>query len=52
MAQLIQARLFGVTPYDPASMAVAFGVVLTVALASTLAPARRAARIDVVRELR
>jgi predicted permease len=52
MAQLIQARLFGVTPYDPASMAAVFGIVLTVALASTLAPARRAARIDVVRELR
>jgi putative ABC transport system permease protein len=52
MARLIQSRLFGVTPYDPASMAIAFGIVVAVALASTLAPAKRAVRIDVVRELR
>ncbi len=52
MARLIQARLFGVTPYDAASMGIAFGIVVAVALVSTLAPARRAARIDVVKELR
>jgi predicted permease len=52
MARLIQARLFGVTPSDPTSMAIAFAVVAGVALASTLAPAKRAGRIDVVRELR
>lgn len=52
MARLIQARLFGVTPSDPTSMAIAFAVVTGVALASSLAPARRAVRIDVVKELR
>jgi predicted permease len=52
MARAIQARLFGVAPYDPASLAIAFGIVVAVALASTLAPAKRAVRIDVVRELR
>jgi predicted permease len=52
MARLIQSRLFGVTPSDPASMVVAFAVVAGVALASTLAPAKRAVRIDVVKELR
>jgi ABC-type antimicrobial peptide transport system permease subunit len=52
MARLIQSRLFGVTPSDPVSMSIAFGIVVTVALASTLAPAKRAGRIDVVRELR
>ena len=52
MARLIQARLFGVTPYDPTSMVIAFAVVTGVALASTMAPAKRAVRIDVVKELR
>ena len=52
MARLIQARLFGVTPSDPTSMAVAVTIVAGVALASSLVPARRAVRIDVVKELR
>jgi predicted permease len=52
MARLIRARLFGVSPSDPTSMAIALGVVVAMALASTLAPAKRAVTIDVVKELR
>jgi ABC-type antimicrobial peptide transport system permease subunit len=52
MARLIQSRLFGVAPSDPASPAIAFVVVVSVALVSALAPARRALQVDVVRELR
>ncbi len=52
IGQTIKARLFGVVPVDPASLGLAMAVVIAAALLSALAPARRAARMDVVAELR
>jgi putative ABC transport system permease protein len=47
-----QAVLFEVSPTDPLSFGAAATLVLVVALAATLIPARRAARIDPVTVLR
>ena len=44
--------LFGVTPYDPAMLAAAVGLLVVIALAASYAPARRATRIEPVRALR
>jgi ABC-type antimicrobial peptide transport system permease subunit len=46
LARLIESRLFGVTRLDPWSAAAAVGVMVLVALVSTLPAARRAARLD------
>lgn len=52
LSRAIQARLFGVSPIDPVSLLIALAVVMAVAIAASFAPARRAARVDVVNELR
>jgi predicted permease len=44
--------LFGLKPYDPATMAIAAAALMTVAVAATLVPARRAARLDPMAALR
>ncbi|MDX2151702.1 MAG: ABC transporter permease [Bryobacteraceae bacterium] len=49
---LIRAMLFGVTPYDPASLAGAPALLLLIAIAASAAPALRAARVDLMRALR
>jgi predicted lysophospholipase L1 biosynthesis ABC-type transport system permease subunit len=46
------AHLFGVAPYDAASIAGATLVLLVVALAAAMIPARRAARLDPMEALR
>lgn len=51
-AQLIRRLLFGVTPTDWASFAVAVVCVMVAALAATWMPARRAAHMDPLRALR
>ena len=46
------ALLFRVTPSDPASLAVAAGLLALIAIAASYAPARRATRIEPVAALR
>jgi predicted lysophospholipase L1 biosynthesis ABC-type transport system permease subunit len=50
--RLVQSQLFGVKPHDPASLMLAVTVVLAIALAAALWPARKATRIDPVKALR
>jgi predicted permease len=51
-ARLIRSRLFGVGPYDPATMICAAILVTSVTLLAAWIPARRAARIDPMVALR
>ena len=51
-ARLFAGLLFGVGPADPIALAAALIVLGSVALAATLLPARRAARVDPVVALR
>jgi putative ABC transport system permease protein len=46
------ALLFRVTPYDPLTLAAAVGLLATIAIAASYAPARRATRIEPVAALR
>jgi ABC-type antimicrobial peptide transport system permease subunit len=50
--QFIAAQLFGVTPRDPAAIAVALVVLGCVTLVAGYVPARHASRIDPVKALR
>jgi putative ABC transport system permease protein len=46
LTRLIRSQLYGVEPSDPATYLMVAVVLATVALAATLAPALRAARVD------
>lgn len=48
----LRSLLFGLSPYDPATMATAAGVLITVALLAALKPAWKAAKVDPMRALR
>ena len=48
----LRSLLFGLSPYDPATMASAAGVLITVAVAAGLKPAWKAARVDPMAALR
>jgi len=49
--RLLQSLLFGVTPHDPISLAAAVATTATVTMGVAYLPARRARRIDPIREL-
>ena len=46
VGQLVKSTLAGTSPHDPATLVTITVVLVGVALASTLAPARRAAKLD------
>jgi putative ABC transport system permease protein len=50
--RVLRGMLHGVTPLDPATFGAVIGLLAAVALAATLLPARRAARLDPVDALR
>ena len=52
LGRYVENQLFGITPTDPATMAAAVVVLVTVAGLAGLIPARRAARINPIRALR
>ena len=52
VTRLMQSALFGVTPLDPISFAMAPVILLLVATAACLIPARRAANVDPAEALR
>jgi predicted permease len=51
-SRLVESRLYGVAPGDPATMGVAVGLLLVVALGAAYLPARRASRQDPMEALR
>jgi predicted permease len=51
-SRLIGSRLYGVTPQDPLTLAVATGVLLIVAVGAAYVPAHRASKLDPVAALR
>jgi len=50
--QAIASRLYGVTTFDPATLAAATALLVVLTLAASLVPAIRAARVDPVSSLR
>jgi ABC-type antimicrobial peptide transport system permease subunit len=52
LTRLMSSLLFGVTPVDAATFAVAAGVLVVAGLAASYIPARRAAAVDPVETLR
>jgi ABC-type antimicrobial peptide transport system permease subunit len=50
--RLVSSLLFGLTPYDPAAIAVAASAMIAVALLAGYLPARRATQIDPLTALR
>ncbi|HVT99872.1 MAG TPA: ABC transporter permease [Acidobacteriaceae bacterium] len=52
LGRLISTMLYGLAPWDPATFALAGGVLIAVALAASWIPARRAAGVDPMKALR
>ncbi|HEY0779086.1 MAG TPA: FtsX-like permease family protein, partial [Gemmatirosa sp.] len=52
VGRLLRARLYGVGPLDPVSLAVTAAVLIGAALLAAWLPARRAARVDPMQALR
>jgi ABC-type antimicrobial peptide transport system permease subunit len=51
-SRLVESKLFGVSAYDPAMLAIAIGSAGAMALLAACVPALRAIRIDPARALR
>lgn len=51
-SRLLQSLLFGVSPFDPATLTLAVVVILALVVAASFVPAQRAAGIDPMRALR
>ena len=51
-SSLINSRLYGIAPQDPATLALAIALLLVVALIAAYVPARRASRLDPMTALR
>jgi putative ABC transport system permease protein len=51
-AKVLQAMVFGVSPFDPAAIAGAIGALLVAALISSAWPARRATRVNPITAIR
>jgi len=52
LTRLLRSLLFGITPTDPATLAVVSAAILGVAMVSAFVPARRAMRVDPIIALR
>jgi predicted permease len=52
LSRIVRTMLFGVSPLDPFALTIAPAVILFVAIAASVIPARRAARIDPIVSLR
>ena len=52
LSRYLQGMLYGITPLDPTTFAVASVMFLIVAILATLIPARRMSRVDPVVALR
>ena len=52
LARTLKSSLFGVPPFDPVVWAIAAAILVALALAASIIPARRATRVDVVETLR
>jgi putative ABC transport system permease protein len=52
VSRLIDSRLYGVTPRDPLTLALATALLLLVALSAAYVPARRASKMDPIAALR
>ncbi len=52
MTRLVESQLYGITPLDPPTIALAIGLLSTVAAVAGVLPARRAAKVDPLVALR
>jgi predicted permease len=52
LARGLRSSLFGVPPFDPVAWTIAAVMLVAIAFAAAIVPARRATRVDVVRTLR
>jgi predicted permease len=52
LAQVMRTQIFGVRPFDPATLVVAFMLMSVTAIVAVYLPARRAARVDPILALR
>ena len=50
--RVLSSFLYGIGPYDPVTLVFAVALLLTVALAAAVIPARRAARVDPISVIR
>jgi hypothetical protein len=50
--RLVQSQLFGLQPYDPATLAAAIIILMAMAFPAAYVPAARASRIDPMTALR